>query len=1262
MERGVRVALVLCFILIVSISVVSAGVFSDFWERITGKPIATCGDGVCETALFETSATCPEDCGGMPEAVCGNGIAESGEQCDDGNVINNDSCTNNCTIASCTDSDGGSNYDIKGTASNSLGTTRTDTCYTSISGVLESCSGGMCRLEEFICGNNNQVYVTMYTCLYGCSDGACVSEQETPECTDSDGGSNYNVRGYTTGELYDINLESGTGEVLTYTDSCNSSFYTNGLLEYQCGSSTVPSNYIVKGMYDCPNGCVNGACISEQPESVCGNNIIETGESCDDGNIQNDDGCSSVCTIEIPNTDFCTDSDSGANLYERGTCFSANATNYTDYCLNISGEDYIHEYSCVNNGGCDFGKRYLCSNGCVSGACVDEEEPESMCGNEVLEAGEECDDGNIQNNDGCSDTCQIEEPEPSCTDSDGGTDYYEKGETEELSKIVFTDYCVSEVGTSLMEFYCGENEEITFEYSDCDKGCLDGRCIEGEGILQRFLNVVVDLFTAEEQVSLSLVHPRRGIMITNTLQEIEGELTIYITDDFEDNQSNTTYILRESDDSERMLIFQEEQPDFFTGDKIRVRGIETEEGEFLLKSSFEWSEDESGIQLMSSSFRSPVDQRRIAVILFGFMDFNSVPYSVEDLEEFMFGDRESVRNYLLEVSYGKLDLKGDVFGPYTIPRDIDDCGHVSIPLLYTANYKKWGDEADKIVEGQGVDLDDYDHIMYIFPNPRLMQKNCSWGGIGNIGGKRTWIVNLASWSPTTFPHELGHNFGLHHARFLNCSSLHKERRNPCSRVEYGDPFNLMGAGSWVLEGHFNAANKLRLGWLPSDRVKIVSSEGFYTLGSIEAINPEFQYNALIVDDYILEYRGSKGFDAKFSYYEREGTIITKAHGRKTDLFDTKPDSLSYDQIDSPLLDGESFYDLDNEITITQLSHNRDSSEILVEYGPIDCTQKPPALGIFSFGSPDLQRGYTLFLANNDPPNCIGSREFNLEFVLPSDLSYLMLPSETSFVLAPREVANTSLILTSTSSEPKISEFSVNVKENNRVVQQSTFHYVFDLSLEINNTPTFLSGHQLDAEGEEAVFDLNWNSSYDPYFCRALFSTSSCGNCFDFEWSGPKDSSGFQRIGPLSAGRESRFHFYSIECFYDNGEWIRDYVTIHFDPLPKIPDITIIAEILPKDATSRGEVFEISSRTMIDDGDKVTLRWETPHDPECIASGGWSGSKSAVDSEYIGALSGPDSYTYTLTCTTAEGTDTETFIIDVRESQAPPEGTGETPSR
>lgn len=32
--------------------------------------------------------------------ICGNGIVESGEQCDDGNSDNTDSCLNNCTLPS----------------------------------------------------------------------------------------------------------------------------------------------------------------------------------------------------------------------------------------------------------------------------------------------------------------------------------------------------------------------------------------------------------------------------------------------------------------------------------------------------------------------------------------------------------------------------------------------------------------------------------------------------------------------------------------------------------------------------------------------------------------------------------------------------------------------------------------------------------------------------------------------------------------------------------------------------------------------------------------------------------------------------------------------------------------------------------------------------------------------------------------------------------------------------------------------------------
>ncbi len=60
----------------------------------------------------------------------------------------------------------------------------------------------------------------------------------------------------------------------------------------------------------------------------------------------------------------------------------------------------------------------------------------SICGNEALEIGELCDDGNLTNGDGCNDLCMIEQP---VIDEDGGDedqdeendDQEEQGEEEE---------------------------------------------------------------------------------------------------------------------------------------------------------------------------------------------------------------------------------------------------------------------------------------------------------------------------------------------------------------------------------------------------------------------------------------------------------------------------------------------------------------------------------------------------------------------------------------------------------------------------------------------------------------------------------------------------------------------------------------------------------------------------------------------------------------------------------------------------------------
>ena len=54
-----------------------------------------CGDDDCDEG--EDYLNCPEDCE-EGVSVCGNNILETGEECDDGNLIDGDSCDSNCKI------------------------------------------------------------------------------------------------------------------------------------------------------------------------------------------------------------------------------------------------------------------------------------------------------------------------------------------------------------------------------------------------------------------------------------------------------------------------------------------------------------------------------------------------------------------------------------------------------------------------------------------------------------------------------------------------------------------------------------------------------------------------------------------------------------------------------------------------------------------------------------------------------------------------------------------------------------------------------------------------------------------------------------------------------------------------------------------------------------------------------------------------------------------------------------------------------------
>jgi hypothetical protein len=63
-----------------------------------------------------------------------------------------------------------------------------------------------------------------------------------------------------------------------------------------------------------------------------------------------------------------------------------------------------------------------------------------------------------------------------CTDTDGGVDYYAKGTCTDSYGRNATDVC--DMGT-LTENYCSSTNECTYDLRSCLYGCQDGACIKG---------------------------------------------------------------------------------------------------------------------------------------------------------------------------------------------------------------------------------------------------------------------------------------------------------------------------------------------------------------------------------------------------------------------------------------------------------------------------------------------------------------------------------------------------------------------------------------------------------------------------------------------------------------------------------------------------------------------------------------------------------------------------------------------------------------
>ena len=161
-------------------------------------------------------------------------------------------------------------------------------------------------------------------------------------------------------------------------------------------------------------------------QDVCGNGRrYGSEEQCDDGNLVNGDGCSSLCLVESGGT--C----SGGSLTQADVCSIVNTTHPLPNCTEpgqVNCTNPIPPTNCTSlnctdpppTSNCTDPLDFNCTTPLPVTNCTNIDDLScnctdtnttciySVCGNGVLEHDEECDDGNTANGDGCSDTCQIE--------------------------------------------------------------------------------------------------------------------------------------------------------------------------------------------------------------------------------------------------------------------------------------------------------------------------------------------------------------------------------------------------------------------------------------------------------------------------------------------------------------------------------------------------------------------------------------------------------------------------------------------------------------------------------------------------------------------------------------------------------------------------------------------------------------------------------------------------------------------------------------
>ncbi|MBT3231116.1 hypothetical protein HN358_05075 [Candidatus Uhrbacteria bacterium] len=234
---------------------------------------------------------------------------------------------------------------------------------------------------------------------------------------------------------------------------------------------TISSDLFDVGQTNIPSGCTS-ECVATGSEiyyGICGNGIVEIGEDCDD---TDDVTCSSTC--QNVGSSACTYSCSSTG----DSC--STDVECQDVC-EISDTETLEGTCSISGTVCGSDEE------CVYSSSTCGQDDASCCGDGDLDAGEECDDSNSRNGDGCSSSCLNEGSQSvgaTCGNLDEAHEDDQGGEECDDGNASSGDgcssVCLNEGTTPITQVAaeCGDGDwDIDAPYETCD----DGNTIDGDG-------------------------------------------------------------------------------------------------------------------------------------------------------------------------------------------------------------------------------------------------------------------------------------------------------------------------------------------------------------------------------------------------------------------------------------------------------------------------------------------------------------------------------------------------------------------------------------------------------------------------------------------------------------------------------------------------------------------------------------------------------------------------------------------------------------